>query len=44
MGRVAQATTQDKGKSSQSGAENAPVEDVVAEDIDPETGEVIKPQ
>ncbi len=41
MGRVAQATTQGKGKKSQESPENAPVEDVVAEDIDPETGEVI---
>lgn len=41
MGRVAQATTQGKGKKQQESKENANAEDVVAEAIDAETGEVI---
>ena len=41
MGRVAQATTQGKDKKPQGGKGNANVEDVVAETVNPETGEVI---
>lgn len=40
MGRVVQATTQSKGKKPQEGKENANTEDVAAETIDRETGEV----
>lgn len=46
MGRVNQATAQGKGKKAQECAGNKPVEgqaeEVIAEEIDPETGEVIK--
>lgn len=41
MERVAQATTQGKGKKHQESKENVNAEDVVAEAIDTETGEVI---
>lgn len=40
MGRVAQATAQGKSKKPQESKENANAEDVAAETIDPETGEV----
>lgn len=41
MGRVAQATTNGNGKKQQDGKENSNVYDVVSEEVDHETGEVI---
>lgn len=41
MGRVTQATAQGKSKNPQESKENTNAEDVAAETIDPETGEVI---
>ena len=41
MGRVAQATTNGNGKKQQESKEKANAEEVLAEDVDPETGEVI---
>ena len=41
MGRVAQATTKGNGKKQQESKEKANAEEVLAEDVDPETGEVI---
>lgn len=41
MGRVAQATTKGNGKKQQDGKENSNVYDVVSEEVDHETGEVI---